>query len=263
MPAFYAHYRFGKETAALAQEPLSEIIHAHRRIFEIGLQGPDIFFFYKPLAGGGKVAKYGHHLHDISALAFFENALTVVERFGRDSKEYAYLLGFICHFVLDAACHPYIADYIKASGVKHLEIEEEFEKYLLRMDGKDPIGFPLAELVPTDAETAAAISPFEGISPAEVRGSLRDLKKVKKVLTAPGLMKQGTINTAMKLTGKHAYLKGLMNQRKDNPKCAESNKGLAERFAEAVGFGVEMMESFDRSLVTGEALDLRFDRNFL
>lgn len=264
MPAFYAHYRFGKHVADRTQGQLREIIDAHRAQFEIGLQGPDIFFFYRPHTGGGKTARYGHHLHEISAKPFFEHSLTVLEKYGRDSGQYAYLLGFICHFALDGACHPYIGDMIKATGVHHLEIEEEFEKFLLREDGRDPVGFPLAELVPTDRESAEAAAPFySGMTVSTVKTSLQDLKRVKSLLTAPGVLKQGAINTAMKLTGKYASLKGLMNQRKDNPKCREINQGLAYRFDAAVEEAKELMRSFDHSLVSGELPDERFDRNFL
>lgn len=263
MPAFYAHYRFGKITADRTEGQLKEIIEKHRTQFEIGLQGPDLFFFYKPYTGGGKVAKYGHHLHQVSAYPFFQHGLHVVETYGRDSSQYAYLLGFICHFVLDGACHPYVAEAIKASGVQHLEIEEEFEKFLLSADGEDPVGFPFARLVPEDDETCMAVAPFyKGITDKQVKISLSDLKRVKKLFTAPGFLKQGTINTLMKMTGKHAHLKGLMNQRKNNPKCGESNRELMVRFDRAVETALEMMNCFDRSLIRGEALDKRFDRNF-
>ena len=62
--------------------------------------------------------------------------------------------------ILDSECHPFVEEYIKKSGVQHLEIEEEFEKLLLRMDGKDPFAYPLAEMIPADGTTAEAICPF-------------------------------------------------------------------------------------------------------
>lgn len=41
-----------------------------------------------------------------------------------------------------------------------MEIEEEFEKKLLRIDNKDPLAYPIAKLVPTDWNTVEAIAPF-------------------------------------------------------------------------------------------------------
>lgn len=47
----------------------------------------------------------------------------------------AYLLGFVCHFALDSACHGYIENKIAVSGVTHTEIESEFDRSLLLQDG--------------------------------------------------------------------------------------------------------------------------------
>ena len=107
MPGFYAHHRFGKAALTHLPPDLRAVCENNRAQFDIGLQGPDLFFFYKPLSAN-RVVKYGHHLHKISAYPFFEHALSVIERTGVDSGAYAYLLGFICHFILDSQCHGYV-----------------------------------------------------------------------------------------------------------------------------------------------------------
>ena len=144
MPALYAHDRFGAKVSGRLEGELGEIVNRYYTQFSIGLQGPDIFFFYKPYKDN-VIVRYGNHLHEISALSFFRHALSVVQRYGRDSGEYAYLMGFICHFILDSECHPYVDEMIEKTGVQHMEIEEEFEKLLLRLDYKDPFAYPLAE----------------------------------------------------------------------------------------------------------------------
>lgn len=262
MPAYYAHDRFGRKVLERLEGKQRETILRHRNQYDIGLQGPDLFFFYKPYTKN-RVVKYGNGLHAVSAYPFFEHAIAVIRQKGRDSKEYAYLMGFICHFALDSQCHPYVGEMIEKTKVAHLEIEEEFEKKLLRMDGQDPFSFPMADLVPTDQETAEAIVPFyKGIDQKTVQRSLEDLKRVKKLFTAPGLIKRGLINGVMKLTGRYGDVKGLMHQRKDNPKCAGSNQGLMKRFDGSVEVAVHLIQNFEKSLQTGEKLDERFDRTF-
>lgn len=264
MPAFYAHHRFGDTVIQALSNPQRDVAVSFRTQFDIGLQGPDLFFFYRPYISGGRVAKYGHHLHEISAMPFFEHGLHIVEKAGLDSMEYAYLLGFICHFALDSRCHGYINEMVKKIGVSHLEIEEEFEKYLLRKDGKNPISFPLADLVPQDmatAETAAAF--YENITPVIAKQALSDLRAVKKLLTAPGKLKQGAVNTALRMTFHYRQLKGLMNQRKDNPRCIKTNAEIYVLFEEAVPFALELMDSFNESLQTATVLSGAFDRDFL
>ena len=63
MPAAYTHYRFGRDVLALLPEELRGVITAHRALYDIGLHGPDIFFFYRPL-GHNSVIRLGHALHD-------------------------------------------------------------------------------------------------------------------------------------------------------------------------------------------------------
>lgn len=262
MPAFYAHDRFGKQVAEHLDDELKKTVKEHFRQFRIGLQGPDLLFFYRPYRPN-RVARYGNHLHDISAYPFFQNAIRIVRKKGRKSREYAYLMGFVCHFILDSECHPYVEAYIKESGVRHLEIEEEFEKMLLRADGKDPFAYPLAKLVPVDIATADAIWPFyDGIGRKKILQCLKDMRMVKRIFTAPGPFKQKVINGALRLSGKYAEMKGLMNQRIDNARCGKSNEELMRRFDASVELAVQMLESLDESIWKRKELNERFDRAF-
>jgi len=276
MPALYAHECFGRAVEAQLNGELAEIVRRYDAPFQAGFQGPDIFFFFGAHTNNA-VVRFGEHLHSVSAAPFFANAVGVIRQSGRMSKEYAYLCGFVCHFILDSECHPYVEEMIKETGVQHLEIEEEFEKLLLKENGKDPIGFPIDTLVPTDLLTAQAIQPFypvksqrfrsggrkEYIPLAVIRQSLLSMKGIKRLLTAPQPWKQNTINAIMKLSGdNYKYAKGLMNQREDNPACRVTNEGLKARFDAAVPLAVEMLDSLDESIRTGKRLSRRFDRTF-
>lgn len=262
MPAIYAHNRFGAKVSEHLEGELKTTVKNHYTQFRIGLQGPDIFFFYKPYRRN-KVAEYGIHLHGISAYPFFEHAVRVIRKKGRDSREYAYLMGFICHYILDSECHPYVSRMIKVTGAEHMEIEEEFEKKLLRMDGKDAFKYQLADLVPTDRLTAEVISPFySGIGSAAVWESLKTLKLVKRLFRAPNGLKRGMLNAALKISGKYREFNGLVHQRVDNPRCSRSNEGLQRRFDKAVDIAVNMIYSFDETVQTGKELERRFDRTF-
>ena len=45
MPSSYAHYRFGKQILAQMPADVKRSIQRFRRMFDMGLQGPDIFFY--------------------------------------------------------------------------------------------------------------------------------------------------------------------------------------------------------------------------
>ena len=50
MPAVYAHRRFGAEVLACCRNGAARAaIGAFHTLYEVGLQGPDILFYYDPL----------------------------------------------------------------------------------------------------------------------------------------------------------------------------------------------------------------------
>ena len=59
MPAFYTHYRFGCDVLKQLPEDIRSICTAHRGLFDIGLHGPDIYFFYRPVLPN-KVNRIGY-----------------------------------------------------------------------------------------------------------------------------------------------------------------------------------------------------------
>lgn len=262
MPAIYAHNRFGAKVSKQMEGELKEIVRNHYTQFRIGLQGPDLFFFYKPYSGN-EIVKYGSGMHAVSARPFFEHAVSIIREKGRSSREYAYLIGFICHYILDSECHPYVSEMIEKTGVQHMEIEEEFEKKLLRMDEKDEFKYRLDKLVPTDDLTAEVILPFyPEISLEVMKETLKTMKLVKKIFRAPNAFKRKVLNLALKVSGMYKEYSGLVHQTIDNPKCRESNEGLQERFDNAIAIAVEMIYSFDEAVQTGKELEKRFDRTF-
>ena len=261
MPALFAHELFGREVAKQLPEPLNTIVTAHFTEFRIGLQGPDLFFFYRPYKSNA-VTRYGNHLHEIPAKPFFLHGLSVVHEKGRESQEYAYLLGFLCHFVLDSFCHPYVAQAMADTGIAHLEIEEELEKALIRQSGRDPFTFRLDRLVPTDEATARSIVPFYETDLPTVRTSLRWLRLVKRLFYAPRLPKETFLKAVMKAVGKYDSMGGLVLHHQDNPKCSESTDKLLSLFRHAIPEVVRLAENLDGCILDGGVLDPRFDRTF-
>ena len=261
MPALYAHNQFGNRVLQVLEGTNKEIASKYLRYFRIGLQGPDYLFFYKPLSRN-PVSEIGYEIHNEPAKKFIKRAKGVIKVHGTDSPEYAYILGFICHFALDSECHPFVAEEITRTGVGHIEIESEFEKMLMRKNGEDPLSFPVGKTFPADKKTAKCVAEFyEGVDTKEAYRALRSMKKYKQFLVAPGKLKHKVIDTGMKLTGKYEALQGHLLKSVDNPLCEESNCGLYSRLKNAVPVAVNLIENFDLYL-DGCELDPRFDRDF-
>ncbi len=262
MPSLYVHNRLGGEVVKHLDDELASIIQKHYTQFRIGLQGPDIFFFYRPWKKT-EVAQCGYRMHDEFADEFFEKAAARIREKGRNSREYAYILGFICHFALDSECHPYVEKMVKEIQVGHIEIESELEKHLLRMDGRDPLAYPISKFVPTDEATVAAIQYFfQGMKKEEVLEALKTLKFIKKFLTTPHKMKQNIINAALKITGLKKSYYGLMHSYYDNPKCIETNKNLENRLNQAVLTATTLIRSYDETVQNHAEIHKRFHRTY-
>lgn len=85
----------------------------------------------------------------------------------------AYLLGVVCHFTLDAACHGYVERKIQASGESHTKIETEFDRYLMVANGLDPLRHRLTGHIQPSNFRAAMIAPvYPPVKPEEVLHSV-------------------------------------------------------------------------------------------
>ena len=72
-------------------------------------------------------------MHGRPARDFFVPARRVAAESADLVGARAYLFGFLCHFSLDAACHSYIENKIRLSGVPHTVTEKQAAKALRSM----------------------------------------------------------------------------------------------------------------------------------
>ena len=77
---------------------------------------------------------------------------------------WAYALGVVCHFALDASCHTYINHFEKTRRISHHEIEKEFEKYLMKKDGLDPFNWDFRQALSTNFRWAKLLHCFMACS---------------------------------------------------------------------------------------------------
>ena len=262
MPSTYAHRRFGADVLALLPDGLRATLEQHRELYDIGLHGPDLMFYYKALQSN-PVNRLGNTMHEQKGEAFFTRARTVVENATDKSAALAYALGFVCHFALDSTCHPYVEQFTRESGVTHCEIETEFDNMLLRRDGYDPLKFFTASHIHPSEQNAKAIAPFyEGISEQVALDSLKGMISVHRLLQASNPVKRWVVLTGMKVVGKYDMLHGLVADPQPNPKCVESGKRLEELYAQALPLAETLILEFVAKLDTDQPLSKAFDHTF-
>lgn len=186
MPAAYAHMVFGMEVTAILPISAQESINRHPELFGIGLQGPDILFYYHPSETQAYVL-YGHNIHKRPAADFFRYALVQLEKLAELEKEkaIAYLMGFLCHFILDSNCHPIVRKHTFPGEASHRQIEREFDRFLMEKDKIRPVWFiPWTKTVPMAEKHADIIALFYPEAGEQViRRGIRNMRLYESVTT--------------------------------------------------------------------------------
>ena len=251
---------FGKFLWSL--DMLREKLEAHRELYDIGLHGPDVLFYYHA-EKSTPVAALGNAMHDEPGRTFFDRARRVVHEEADREAALAYALGFVCHFALDSTCHPFVEQFTRESGVTHCEIETEFDNMLLRRDGYDPLTFFTASHIHPSAENARVIAPFyKDISEQTALESLKGMILVHKVLQASNPVKRWVVLTGMKVLGKYDGMHGLVANPQPNPQCTESNRKLDALYAKALPLAERLILEYVAKLDTDEPLDAAYDHTF-
>ena len=87
-------------------------METNRELFDIGLHGPDILFYYRALIPN-PVSGQGYGMHKQMADLFFEKAKKVIADADDKNHEQGLYLWFYLSFALDSECHPYVEKMIQ------------------------------------------------------------------------------------------------------------------------------------------------------
>lgn len=130
MPATYAHYRFGKLLLPKLPSDVRQCIQRFRRMYDTGLQGPDLFFYYN-LFAKSSIGDLGHTFHMQTGQEFFTRACAQAT----SEAATAYLYGLLAHYCLDSVCHPFVNQMVTIGEANHIALESELERVLMKKDG--------------------------------------------------------------------------------------------------------------------------------
>lgn len=262
MPTTYAHYKFGKDVMGTLPKHFQKTIESGRQLFDIGLHGPDILFYYKVLSQN-HVNMTGYELHDHPAQTFFTQAAKVIEQSKDKEAAQAYIYGFICHFALDSECHKYVEKMIQVSGITHSEIEMEFDRLLLSEDNIEPVSYLATNHINPTLKNAAVIAPFfDVVTPAEVKKALDSMIFFHKLLLAPKPGKRKILFGAMKLAGQYESKHGMVMSETPNPACQDYCRLLKKLYQGAVPLAFGLIMKYQKFLFNGAELPVRFQETF-
>ena len=262
MPAVYAHRRFGEKVLAACQNDVARTaIESYPDLYNIGLQGPDILFYYDPLRKNPYKAA-GDAMHNAPAAPFFQAGAAHVNGRPEGQALLSYLLGFLCHFALDSECHSYVEYEIQRSGHGHIAIETALEGALMEADGVDwktrnPAGYVVVN--ETTARTIARVLPA---GPKEVRTCLSNMKLTNRLLMPACGPKNYLTQRVLQLAGQWDTLGGLLIYALDRPAYARSCARLEQLAEGAVPVALELMDSLCDHIAAGAPLSERFNRTY-
>lgn len=221
MPAAYAHYRFGTQAMEQLEPAVRQQVSRFRHVFDMGVQGPDLFFYYDPLFRTAQGA-LGNKFHAQSGEVFFSSAIRRL-RLNPSEVGTVYLYGVLAHYCLDSTVHPFVNETVAAGEVRHVEMESEFDRFLLTKDGKVPahvqdlsqyVGLSRGECV-----TVAGLYP--GATAGGVRRGVGNMKRILKLLSSRN---RKTVETLVGVAGKTG--KDMLIPRSQAPGSEERDEAM-------------------------------------
>ena len=261
MPTTYAHWRFGDKCIRMLPDDLQNIILNNRAIFDYGVHGPDIFFYYNCLKHN-EVNRYGSAMHDIP---YKDTLAQIKENFKKtENKDMAlsYLLGFTCHFTLDSYCHGFIEKVDETMPYSHGKIESQFDRYLLIKDGFNPVTKSVTDMFHPDKKMAKVISGlFNKFDEDIIYKTLKDQKLYLNLLKDNSDIKRFFLTTAMDIAGVPSF-KDLLITRENVEELKPINIRLNKYFDMALKHYPVLADSLIGYLSDKNELNTYFKHNF-
>lgn len=266
MPSFYAHLRFGREVFAAAPEKIRNAV-TNINLFNMGLQGPDFLFFYKAYTSNRdkRINQLADIIHKNSCTDFLTR-LFAEQTVHPATDTFSYLLGFVCHFALDHACHGYVEECVKTLEFDHMENETEFDRYLMQRDNKHPLHFkmhPLISITDSEARTISDVyKTYRILTPEIVTQCFSDFARIKKIFYAPSRIKQKILLFGLKKLNIYDSYQGCIMRSKINPHTVQTNERLFELYTQGVKNAGTLIENIYAVVTENAPLSSGFDFDF-
>ncbi len=163
MPGLITHYLCAEACLHQIEDAtVQDVLRKYQSLYNVGAQGPDIFFYYVPCLYRRSMRELGNTLHKTKVGAFFSALIAFVDEIEETQHKdaaLAYLSGYITHYALDAHAHPYI--YYKSGfktpegkgsrvrhSVNHRQFETNIDVLMLQLiTGHKPSEKKISELV--------------------------------------------------------------------------------------------------------------------
>ena len=249
MPSIYAHLRFGEDVLSRIPGKNSRLAGRFRQLYDVGLQGPDPFFYYNSLFHTA-TGQLGKKLHRQSGIVFFGN---VLDRYRAQPTEtgIAYLYGLLGHYCLDSETHPFVHSTTDTGPIGHTELETEFDRFLMQQDGHLPAGAQRLDrrLKLTFGECVTAASLLEDVAPLTFRLSLGSMALLLRLAASRN---RRTARLLLGLGGESG--RDMVMTVGPNPNCAHLNQTMLDCYNRALERFPVLAAQLEQAMETGQPL---------
>ena len=260
MPWTYAHYRFGAAMLKAMPADIRRSVNRFRQLYDVGLHGPDIFYFSTPLVGR-RVTGLAEKFHSQSGCDFFQRVCRSLRLDPTEAAE-SYLYGLLTHYCLDKYCQSLIRQKAADGVASEQQIYTEFDRYLLEKDGKVPPSAqdlsPHIRLTPGECDTAARF--YTGVNAGNIKDSVRNMALATKLLATPAGARRNLLTQGMRLAGKNR--EDLVMADQPNLLCAHLNEELEKRYDAAAEAFPELLLQLSAHLTYNAPLGEDFENSF-
>jgi len=176
MPGFITHLIGGHSALESVSPAIRDYIAPMKALFNLGTQGPDIFFYYISGFITKRIRNVGAQMHDADIGLFFMSIADKMKETQSPSQRkmlFAYTTGFLSHYAVDAHTHPYVffqtndpPSLALKEAERHRHFETSVDVLMLRnIYGKRPSDYKLGQLISPDClqKRAAAAAMAEAI----------------------------------------------------------------------------------------------------
>ncbi len=259
MPASYTHYSFaGDVLANIDNFEIRRIIEENIDLYFIGCHGADINFFYKPYKGSA-IVDQAYQIHYDSGAVFFTNALQVIEKCEDHDACWAYLLGFLTHFILDSNCHPYINNVIEGETAEyHQTIESQYDRRFIIKDGYDPMTKKVRDHIVISDFNAAIIAPFFALRPKDIMNSLRGFIRFDGFFVTQNKLRRKLTNKFLRMMKKDNFTGLFMRPGPEIDNLSSYLDHLDTLYQKSLQEAPKIINDF----YCTKEITSRFDRNF-
>lgn len=260
MPAGYAHYRFGTQILPQLPADARKVLLRHRPIFDMGLQGPDFLFFHS-FFKQTHLYRLGHQYHQISGRDFFTQMCAHTAAQPTEERQ-AYLAGLLSHYCLDSGCHPFVYAMTEDTATGHSELETEFDRYLMTLDGiRKPHETNISRHLRLKKKGYATVAGFfPEITPKEAQQCIRSMALSQKLLTLPTAAGHRAVELFTGCAGGNTG--GKVMTVGPHPRWAKLNGKMLEHYDQSRKRFPVLLAQLNRHMAKGEPFGSDFDANF-